>query len=90
VGGNCWFLLLFRQLDDDNKTALNAQREITSAKRENTGVWGRRPQRGPGAEPLVLSVSVGHVRRYCVVEYDDRSIGIVVVSLVSDAIRMLM
>ena len=34
--------------------------------------------------------SVGHVRRYCVVEYDDRSIGIVVVSLVSDAIRVLL
>ena len=38
---------------------------ISSAKRENMGVWGRSPQRGAGAEPLLIGVGDGRV--VCVV-----------------------
>ena len=34
---------------------------ISSAKRESMGVWGRSPQRGAGAEPLLIGVGDGRV-----------------------------
>ena len=41
---------------------------IASAEREpnNSGVWGRSPQRGPGAEPLVVS---GWLKAFCSFSY---------------------